>query len=215
MSIVDRAIIVCVSLALLLPAAAASAAEDGIAIASIETPASRIQRMAQPAVTEKYEYYDIKGSCEKDLRSQMRRKGVSVGDGMVYDSMTSWRVKWNYGYERSPLACSTDDFRVSVEITFLYPKWTPGDDASSSLVAKWDGYLKHLEDHENGHRDLAVEAAVELSRAVAALPPLRTCAEIDQYVKALCRERMDMLNDEEKTYDQTTVHGSKQGALFP
>ncbi len=200
----------------MIPAAAASAADGTVTIASLDkSAADRIQHMAQPLVTEKYEYYDIKGNCEKDLRSQMRRKGVNWSDGMTYDSMTSWHVKWDYDYDRTPRGCSTEGFRVIVDITFLYPKWTPEGGAPEALVEKWGGYIKHLEDHENGHRDLAVEAAVQLSRAVAALPPVHTCAEVDHYVKALCRERMDMLNDEEKTYDETTVHGSKQGALFP
>lgn len=216
MRIRDRVNEFCFCLALMLPAAAASAADSGVTVASIDRgPASRLQHLAQPVVTEKYEYYDIQGSCVKDLRSQMRLKGVTMSDGMIYDSVTSWHVKWNYGYDRSPLGCSTDDFRVFVEIIFRFPKWTPGNDTAPALVEKWDGYVKHLEDHENGHRDLAVEAAVELSRAVAALPPVHTCAEIDHYVKALCRERMDMLNEEEKAYDAATDHGSKQGALFP
>jgi predicted secreted Zn-dependent protease len=204
----------CVGLALTLPAAAASAADSGVRVASID-PASRLQHLAQPVVTEKYEYYEIQGNCIKDLRSQMRLKGVAMSDGMIYDSVTSWHVRWDYGYDRSPQGCSTDNFRVFVDISFRFPKWTPGNDTAPALVEKWGGYVKHLEDHENGHRDLAVEAAVELSRAVAALPPVHTCAEIDLYVKALSRERMSTLNDEEKAYDATTDHGSKQGALFP
>ncbi len=205
-----------VCLALMIAPAAASAGDNGVTVASIDrSTASRLQHMAQPVVTEKYEYYDIKGNCEKDLRSQMRRKGVIVNEGMIYDSATSWHVRWNYGYDRSPLGCSTDNFHVFVDISFRFPKWTPESDAPQALVQKWDGYMKHLTEHENGHRDLAIEAAVELSRAVAALPPVHTCAEIDLYVKALSRERMSMLNDEEKAYDAATDHGSKQGALFP
>ncbi len=210
----DRVARAFVFLALLLPAVAS--AGDNVTVASIDrSSASRLQHLAQPVVTEKYEYYTIEGNCEKDLRSQMRQKGVAWADGMTYDSVTSWHVTWDYGYDQSPLGCSTDNFRVFVDISFRYPKWTPGKDAPQTLVHKWDDYVRHLEDHENGHRDLAVEAALELSRAVAALPPVHTCAEIDHYVKALCRERMTMLNDEEKEYDAATHHGSKQGALFP
>ncbi len=215
MHIKDLAKRSCLCLALLLPAAAASAADEGMTVANVDKSAARLQHMAQPEVTEKYEYYDIKGSCEKDLRSQMRQKGVAWSDGMTYDSMTSWSVKWRYGHDRSLPGCSTDGFRVFVEITFRFPRWTPGSDAPPALVEKWDGYVKRLEDHENGHRDLAVEAAVQLSRAVAALPPVRTCEEIDHYVRALCRERMNMLNKEEEAYDTVTDHGSKQGARFP
>ncbi len=206
----------CMCLALMLTAATAWAGDNGVTVANIDrSTASRLQHMALPIVTEKYEYYNIEGNCEKDLRNQMRQKGIIWSDGMTYDSTTSWHVWWDYGYDQGPLGCSTDNFRVFVDISFRFPKWTAGNDAPQALVQKWDGYVKHLEGHENGHRDLAVEAAVELSRAVAALPPVHTCAEIDLYVKTLSRERMSMLNDEEKEYDAQTKHGLKQGALFP
>jgi predicted secreted Zn-dependent protease len=104
---------------------------------------------------------------------------------------------------------------VFVEIVYRYPKWVRTDDASRPLVEKWDRYMKNLITHENGHRDMVAEAAAELTRAVAGLPPAATCAEIDRKVKALCRERMEKLTEDQKGYDAATEHGVKQGAVFP
>ena len=47
--------------------------------------------------------------------------------------------------------------------------------------------------HEQGHRDKAVEAATELTRAVAELPPALTCAALDRELDKLFRTRMDIL----------------------
>ncbi len=69
--------------------------------------------------------------------------------------------------------------------------------------------------HERGHRDLAVAAAEELSRAVGELPPARTCADLDKEVQDLSRLKMKSLNEDEKAYDLYTDHGKKQGAVFP
>jgi predicted secreted Zn-dependent protease len=124
-------------------------------------------------------------------------------------------VKLDYGYDRAPRACTADSIRVTIAINIRYPKWVRTDDAPQPLVEKWDGYMKNLIMHENGHRDMAVEAAAELSRAVAALPPASSCAELDRDVRALSRERMEKLNADEKGYDETTSHGKTQGAVFP
>jgi predicted secreted Zn-dependent protease len=62
---------------------------------------------------------------------------------------------------------------------------------------------------------MAVSAAAELHREVATLRPAPSCADIDREVKLLCRERMERLNQEQKDYDATTVHGATQGAKFP
>ena len=183
----------------------------------------RIDRLARfrqkpaavaPIVTEKHAYYEALGHCEKDAQCRMRRKGIAWSDGKKYDSTTNWHVTWKYGYNRTLDACSVDSFRVFVEITFLYPRWVPGGDTTGDLTDRWEAYIKNLVTHENGHRDLAVEAAAKLARAVAELPPSPTCVDVDREVRALSRVRMDMLNDDEKEYDTATNHGYTQGAVF-
>ncbi len=202
---------------LMIIAAAASAAEDKVVVANVDRtlPLRKKPDVLPPLVTEKYEYYEVKGSCEKDLQCQMREKGISWNDGKKYNSTTSWHVKWDYGYSNAPRACSADSFRVMVEITFRYPKWVPAPDAPLPLVEKWNGYMEHLVFHENGHRDMVVNAATDLVSAVAALPPAPDCTELDRKLRALSRARMNKLNDDEKKYDVDTGHGLTQGAVFP
>ena len=145
----------------------------------------------------------------------MSEKGCRWDDGKKYDSLTSWHVKWDYGYDRAPQACTPASFRATVEIIFRYPEWVRTDGAPQPLVAKWDSYMKNLINHENGHRDMAVQAAAELSRAVAELPPASNCAELDREVRELCRLRMKKLKENEYEYDAATNHGLTQGAIFP
>lgn len=205
------------SLLLIAAAATTFAAESKFVVASVDkTLHPGIQnRVVAPVVTEKYEYYEIRGNSEKELRGQMCRNGCAFNDGEKYDSVTMWRWKMDYGYDRAPRACTADSFKVALEISYRYPKWVHADGAPQVLVDKWDGYMKHLITHENGHRDMAVEAATELSRAIAALPPAASCAELDREVRALSRARMQKLNAEEKGYDESTIHGKTQGAVFP
>jgi hypothetical protein len=50
---------------------------------------------------------------------------------------------------------------------------------------------------------------------VAALPPARTCSELDGEVQKLSRERLKKLLGEQAEYDKATDHGVSQGVSFP
>ncbi len=193
-------------------------ADDGrIDIASVDRDIYRHQErvVLAPAVREKHVLYEITGYGEKDLRDQMNRQGIAWSDGKKYDSVTSWHVTWDYEHERSLQSCSAETFQATAEITIRYPKWVRTDAAPQELADKWDGYLASLIEHEQGHRDMVVEAVEDLTRAVALLPAAPTCAELDRRVRSLCHERMAKLNDDAKEYDAATLHGAEQGAVFP
>ncbi len=197
--------------------ATALAGDNTIILASVDRNLSRkeITVTLPPLVTERYEYYDINGSSENDLLREMRRKGVAGDDGKRYEANTSWHVKWNYDHTSDTESCSAESFQVTIEIVFRYPKWTRMADAPQALSDKWDNYMKRLIVHENGHRDMVLEAADELSRVVSEIPPAQTCAQLDQEVRRLSRTRMYKLNDDERYYDEATNHGATQGAIFP
>jgi predicted secreted Zn-dependent protease len=194
----------------------AFAAGDTIEFASVDRDIYRLKaKVLPPLVTEKQEYYEVTGQDERELRKQMSRNGSSWSDGNKYDSVTSWRVTWDYGYEQTLRTCSPDSFRAHVEIAIRYPKWLRADDVPSPLKEKWDTYLASLTVHETGHRDMAVEAVEELTRTIADMPAAPTCAELDRKIRSLCHERMLKLNDDAKEYDSVTRHGFVQGAVFP
>src|SRR3990172_7542966 len=149
---------------LLMPVAVTSYSGDGsVDIASVEKE-SYVQKnhaVLPPVVTEQYEYYDVKGDDEQTLRCDISKNGCRWNDGKKYDSVTTWRIRWHYGYDRGPQTCSADSFRTTIDIIFRYPKWVREAGAPQSLVDKWDDYMKNLIMHENGHRDMAGEAAEE------------------------------------------------------
>jgi len=168
-----------------------------------------------PVVTEKYEYYEVCGICEKDLQCDLKQKCITWNDGKKYDSVTSWKISWDYGYNNVASTCKADSFIVNVEVIFRLPKWVRTDEAPKALVDKWDTFVRNLLTHEKGHRDLAIAAAAELARSVAELPPAPTCADLDKKVQAMSHMSIKKLNEEEQQYDVTTDHGQTQGAVFP
>ena len=205
------------TLLFLLSATAAFAAEAPIEIASIdkESVLQIRQPYSPPVIIEKTEYYEIRGGSERELRNQMLQHGVTWEDGKRYDSLTSWYWTWDYGTGHTGQTCSADDFSITLEIKLRLPKWVRTDEASQSLVDKWEGYVKNLTLHENGHREMALDAAAHFAGAVARLPHALNCADRDQRVRTLSHELMAQLNAAQQDYDVATDHGASQGALFP
>lgn len=169
----------------------------------------------EPVHNERYEYYEVCGCSEKDLQCDLALKAIKCSDGKKYDSVTNWKVKWDYDYNRDGKACSTQSFRVTVDIVFHLPKWARDVNAPLHVVDKWDSYIKNLLIHEIGHRDRAVEAARDLTRTIAQLPPARTCSELDREVNRISRLRLNKLIADQAQYDEETSHGRSQGVLFP
>ncbi len=211
---VPRGIAAC--LVCVMMAATASAGDKAVMVASVSKnlPVGKKSTTLPPSVTEQYEYYDVQGSCENDLIRDLGKKGIPWDDGKRYESVTSWHVKWHYGYSADSQACSADGFQVNVDIVFRYPRWLRTEHAPLTLAEKWSSYMENLIVHENEHRDMAVEAAEDLSRVISEMPPATTCSDLDRAVRALSHERMKKLNDDERHYDEATNHGATQGAIF-
>ncbi len=200
--------------ALLLFIAVAGTASAGSQVFAATGPRKKTGTRP-PVIAERYEYYEICGGCEQDLKSDLKKKCIQWNDGKKYDSMTNWKLKWDYGHNEGSGTCAVDSFTVTVDITFHVPKWSRTDNAPHPLVAKWDNYLKNLMTHERGHRDRTVEAANDLTRAVAALPPAGTCDELDREIQTLGLAQKNKLLQDQKDYDNETNHGAAQGAVFP
>jgi len=206
-----------VFLVLIAIAATSTAQEKNIDLANSgkDLTVRMENNVAPPVVKEKYEYYEVCGCSEKDVQCELKQKCISWTDGQKYDSLTSWKVKWDYDYNRTPQTCTTDSFTVTVDVVFRLPKWVKTGNAPQPLVEKWDAYVAKLIVHENGHRDRAVDAATEITRAVRELPAARTCAKLDEEVQALSQERLKKLTKDQEQYDAVTKHGRTQGAVFP
>jgi len=176
---------------------------------------NRKDPVVSPVVSEKTEYYEVCGNCERDVQTELQAKCIKLANGEKYDSITNWKVKWDYSHSRASETCTAESFVVTVDIVYRLPKLARTGEVSQTLVEKWDKYMENLMTHEKGHRDRAVASAKELTRLVAELPPARTCAELDRVVNTLCRTRLDKLIEVQKKYDDDTCHGVLQGAEFP
>jgi predicted secreted Zn-dependent protease len=146
-------------------------------------PMASQEAVADPSISVRTTYYPIAGTTSAELRSQMKALGPQG-----YWAYTRWYVRW------------TGDCRLSVEISYTYPRWTNQDKAPAALRSAWKDMMAHLKSHEEGHGQHGRNAAQEIEKSRCKGDP-----------KSITRKWAD----QDKVYDAQTNHGRNQGVVLP
>ena len=155
-----------------------------VLLALLATLAAAPQRAgAEPAVTVNSTYYAITGTTSAELKAQMKSLGPQG-----YWAYTTWNVNW------------TGNCRVSLKISYTYPRWTNQGSAPPALRAAWNQMMTNLRTHEEGHGQHGKNAAKEIEQSHCRSDP----KTITQKWAA-----------QDKTYDAQTNHGRTQGVVLP
>lgn len=167
---------------------------------------------ASVQVTAATSYYDVEGADIRSLVASLRQRGPSDGHG-TWAASTSWMFRWSY----QPVlgtGCQVQAAQVSLELSYLYPRWNAPATAAPAVGTAWQGYLSRVELHEHGHRDIAEAAAGELARALEALPGQASCEALAGSARAIAAELLARHALAQITYDRETGHGASQGAVL-
>ncbi|HEY9878038.1 MAG TPA: DUF922 domain-containing Zn-dependent protease [Leptolyngbyaceae cyanobacterium] len=168
-----------------------------------------------PTVSTHYRYYPISGNSVTELRNQMNRQGpMDPTEGRRYDAKTDWYVRWAYSHATSGRGCSIRSLTTDVEVTITYPQWVPTSRADRSAIAEWQRYMSALQLHENGHKDNGIAAGQSIVQTLSHLPAYSSCQQLDTAANAAAQSVIRQYNQQDVHYDQTTHHGSSQGAVF-
>ncbi len=176
------------------------------------------QVFAVPIYNEKYSYYNIYGTSEKELRQQMLKLGpLGYGsNNRHYDASTTWGVAWNYSFKASKdHLCYITKVKVTLNVTYQYPNWVNEDMAEPRLQKKWDSYLVSLANHEHGHAVNGEGAANEIEQSLLSLSGLESCDSLEEIAEARAYKIIANHNTKDILYDERTAHGVSQGAAFP
>jgi len=103
---------------------------------------------------------------------------------------------------------------ITVGATIDLPKWINRDGAQEGVRARWDRFAAALRVHEDGHKDIGVKAAHDLAGRLRALPPAKTCAELDRNISELSDRVLSEYRLQDQAYDRSTGNGATQGALL-
>jgi len=169
-----------------------------------------------PTIHEFVEYQDIRGSTQQALVSALDRLSQADPSGDRFYANTHWELRWNFRVgaepgERCRLTSATTDLTIRMSL----PRWKAPRKAPRELVQRWNRFATALRNHEDGHRDIAIAAAHEISDKAYGAPAASGCAALKRTLGHIANATLDEYREKEHRYDTDTQHGRTQGATFP
>lgn len=178
--------------------------------------AASAAELEAPDIQDSIEYRDITGSSADALATALRQVGTSNENGDRFAASTRWQLRWNFRVEQHPgKSCELASAKTELDIHMTLPRWMPPKGASPVLVKKWNTFADALRKHEDGHRDIAIEAARVVTDRAGAAQSESDCATLKKRLERIADDTLREYRDKESSYDVTTLHGQTQGATFP
>jgi predicted secreted Zn-dependent protease len=137
-------------------------------------------------------------------------------EGKRFDASTLWDLdaKFTSGGKKG-VSCKLKTVSVTVKTTFMLPEWTPPADTPQPLIDRWKKHLAALQTHEDGHKQLGIDAGNDFLAQLKAMPAAASCDALQK----LAAQKRDAVKaafkQKHKAYDKSTNHGATQGAVFP
>jgi len=164
--------------------------------------------------------YQIRGSTDEQILQQMN----ALGPGENWFTYR-WRINWTYRYGEveepsivpggsRETVCETRDIQLTLHFSRRLPQWVPPDEAPEDLVLRWEGFLRAVRIHGEGHRDIVLNAVREIMRRLGELET-SNCAFIQRDARRLVDDILERSRELDRDYDQETQTGRTQGVSWP
>ncbi len=163
---------------------------------------------------ERYTYYEINGKDLNGLRREMNLRGTVGTDGRVYSALTSWDINFAYDIAHDSGGYRVKTANTTVDIEYRLPRIGAAC-ADPELNLVWARYLERLQQHEFGHKNLALQAASEINELLASLPAFPTADALAAEITRITDDKFKVLKEKQVEYDDETRHGETQGAILP
>ena len=166
-----------------------------------------------PRVNINFKYYDFVSVNINDIIGIMWKKSPIRNEGISYCANANSRVKYNYYTNEEEGIWYIDRVYTTVDVTFTMPKWADYRKANRDQQQKWDAFYDKLMDHENGHKDIAIEAAKEIENELLKLNSTDGHV-LKNDARSKARKIIKNSWDRQKIFDDQTGHGVKTGVVL-
>lgn len=186
-----------------------------IILAVVATPLSAIEREG-PAIHDTVQYHDVTGNTEAELIAALRRVSYADPSGDRFAAAnTRWRLRWNLSVQPSKTGCHLLSATVELDVEMNLPRWNAPADARPDLVKRWNAFAAAVRKHEDGHRDIAIDAVRVVAERLQNVTTGRDCASLRKSLGRIAEATVREYREKEDSYDVTTLHGRAQGVAFP
>ena len=158
--------------------------------------------------------YTVYGATTKEISNQIHTCSPVVHEGSRYAASAEYAINWSYNFKADETGlCSIVDARVGLHIVKLLPNWQPIGSPSNLLQSRWNVFITNLNRHEDGHASIDRRYAEKLLAELSNFPPME-CNQIDAAANANARAIINELNMANESYDNSTNHGTTEGAFL-
>lgn len=173
--------------------------------------------LLEPIVHIRAEYYEIYGETGFQVANTMAVISPVRGPfGKQHRASTHWPINWQLWRKETVDSCAISKVQAHVWITYTYPRWKNFRAALPELQEKWEAFMKALVRHEEGHKDIAVDAALEIQRAIREMEPRSSCSELEQDANEIGLEILEQFSKRQDEFDDDERdHYYERGLAFP
>ncbi len=171
--------------------------------------------LARPETRVNNVYYMVEGKTAEDIWADIIAKSPVRQDGKGHVAYTKWHVNWQFWWIDNADSCEISQVTTKLDITYTLPRLKQTSSIPESVTAHWKKYYAALLDHEQGHKDLGVKAAIEIENKLSNMGPRRSCKQLELEANKMGKSVIDKYRQLEKEYDRSTNHGLNTGAVFP
>jgi predicted secreted Zn-dependent protease len=179
-----------------------------------KAPSKRVTYATPPKVHTDFVYYDVQAYNYDELREKALELSPIRHDDKVFLGNTDTNFDYSTTIQKIDGLWHFKEILTSVDIVITLPKWTDYRRAHWEDQKRWDRFYTALTAHENKHKDIAVAATKNLSKALAAIKPTRERSELFQKADNIWLKFLNEHDLLQKQFDKQTDHGRKKGAIL-
>lgn len=162
-------------------------------------------------VTDRTEYYVVRGADAATLVREMAERGPQHPTGRRAWAYTAWELRSRYALERHGRACRLLDPEIVLDVTVTLPRWEPQAPAPARLRSAWRRMLDKATAHERVHRLHGIEAAHAAAAAVADVPATGDCSDLERRLRSAVRRAIGAATQRSRVFDRETDYGRRAG----
>lgn len=170
-----------------------------------------LQAYSYPKVDTIENSYTVEANDKESLLSAINKASPIRENGEVFHAHTDTYVNWNYWWDKRNNYCKLNRVETTVTITYTLPRlfWKTQD---AQVQKIWNKYYPALYEHEEGHGQIAIDAAEAIERSLMNMPPFSSCDHLSKKANAEAQRILDEFSKKHRHYDNKTNHGETQGA---
>lgn len=171
--------------------------------------------LAEPQTRFNNVYYTVAGNTAADIWTDIIAKTPVQHNGKHHVAYTKWNVNWQFWWLDNGDSCEISRVTTKLDVTYTLPKLDNTSSMPESVLARWETYYAALFEHEQGHKDLGMKAAIEIENQISNMSPRTRCKQLELDANEIGKNVIDKYSRIEKEYDRSTKHGLNTGAVFP